>query len=220
MVRGVQVTGVVDAVAEELRGLVLGGELVAEAPVTEAGVSERFGVARPSAKAAIEKLVAEGLLLRTAHRSARVPRLDPHAVLDVYATRRRLESEAVRELARRRFAPAGAREANARIGRYAGGSSVGVVEPDMLFHSMIVDALGSERTSRAYRSLVGEVRLCMAQVQGQGLISADLIHAEHGRLLELIEEGRPDEAVALLAEHLDRAGERLAEVIRADIAVR
>ena len=39
--------------------------------VTEAAVSVRYGVARPTAKLAIERLVADGLLTRTANRAAR-----------------------------------------------------------------------------------------------------------------------------------------------------
>ncbi len=59
-----QVTGVVDAVASELRAAVFEGELTQGQLVTEAWAAERYGVARASAKAAIEKLVAEGLLQR------------------------------------------------------------------------------------------------------------------------------------------------------------
>lgn len=208
-----QIRGVVDAVATELRALVLDGALSAEHTVTESDVSQRFGVARPSAKAAIEKLVAEGVLERTAHRSARVPRLDAAAVRDVYATRRRIESEALRELAEQRHGLEEARSANEEIARSPGGSTVDIVDPDLRFHTAIVDALGSDRTSRAYRSLVGEVRLCMAQVQGQRLISAELIHEEHARLLAAVAAGDGDGAVALLSAHLGRAAERLAEVI-------
>lgn len=213
MVEGIRVTGVVDAVAEALRAAAISGELEPERAVTEAWVASRFAVARPSAKAAIEKLVAEGVLERTAHRSARVRRLDADAVRDVYRTRRRIESAAIRELAAERRRPDAAAEADAEIATHLGGSSVDIVDPDLRFHSAIVDALGSERTSRAYRSLTEEVRQCMAQVQGRGLISVDTILAEHERILELIADGDGEAAAAVLAEHLGRAEERLAAAV-------
>lgn len=208
-----QVMGVVDAVAERLRGAMFDGVLRSGSIVTEAWVAERYAVARPSAKAAIEKVVAEGLLQRTAHRSARVPELGEPAVRDVYRTRFRLEGAALRELAASGTAPEPARAANTEIERFLGGSSVDLVEHDLRFHMSIIDAIGSPRTSRAYTSLLGEVRLCMAQVQGHRLISADIIVDEHRRILELIDRGDGEAAVRLLAEHLGRAEERLVETL-------
>lgn len=208
-----QVTGVVDAVTNELRGSVLDGELQPGDSVTEAWVAERFGVARASGKAAIEKLVAEGLLQRTVHRSARVASLDEHSVRDIYRTRRRIESEALRELAGEREVPAAAVEANAEIARHTGGSSVDIVDPDMRFHTAIVDAIGSERTSRAYQALVAEVRLCMSQVQGRRLLSVDVIRDQHQGILDALAAGDADAAVSLLREHLGGAEQRLVEAI-------
>ncbi|MPS75795.1 MAG: GntR family transcriptional regulator, partial [Microbacterium sp.] len=89
--RGLGVVGVVDAVTAQLRARILGGEIRSGEPLTEAAVSQSFGVARPSAKAAIEQLVASGLLVRTAHRTARVVGIDQATVRDVYRTRTRLE---------------------------------------------------------------------------------------------------------------------------------
>lgn len=213
MTGSLQVTGVVDAVADGLRSIVLEGGLAPGSQVTESLVAERFGVARASAKAAIEKLVAEGLLQRTVHRSARVRLLDAEAIRDVYQTRRRIESEAIRDLAASREVPQSAVAANAEIAQHRGGSSIDVVDPDMGFHMSLVDGIRSERTSRAYRSLVVEVRLCMAQVQGRRLISADLILDEHARILGHIADGNGDAALALLGEHLGRAERRLIEAL-------
>ena len=69
-----------------------------------------------------------------------------------------------------------------------------VVEPDMRFHTSLIDAVGNERTSKMYRSLVSEVRLCMTRVQSLQLLTTALIHAEHQKLLELIEAGEGEGA--------------------------
>lgn len=210
-----QVTGIVDAVANELRAAVYKGELAPGQLVTEAWVADRFVVARATGKAAIEKLVADGLLQRTAHRSAQVRVLEAHAIRDVYQTRRRLEGAALRELAGSHMVPPDAKRANDEIALFVGGSSIDIVDPDIRFHTAIVDSIESERTSRAYRSLVAEVKLCMAQVQGRRLISVDLIVDEHARILEFISRGDGESAVRLLAEHLGRAEERLVEALKA-----
>jgi DNA-binding GntR family transcriptional regulator len=210
------VVGVVDAVTLRLRGRILSGEIRSGAPLTEAAVSEAFGVARPSAKAAIEQLVASGLLVRTAHRSARVVGIDPETVRDVYRTRSRLESAALRELAITRTVPASALEANAEILAMPPGPDAATVDPDLRFHTALIDALGSDRTARMYRSVLDEARLCMAQVQGRRLLDAAVIAAQHAEMLEAVAAGEGDRAADLLDAHLSSAEERLVEAIDAD----
>lgn len=207
----VGVVSVVEAVAGDLRRTVLAGELAPGEPLGEVDVAERYEVARPTAKAAIETLVSERLLVRGPHKTARVVRLTPEDARDIYLSRQLIEAEAVRLLARRRTVPPAAREANARIAALAQASPREVVDPDMLFHASLVDAVGSARTSGLYRSLVSEVVLCMSQIQGASLLATDVIAAEHARLLELVEAGDEDAAAALVAEHIGRARELLVE---------
>lgn len=213
MVTGVHVVSVVDAIAADLRERILSGRSVPGAPLTESDVAERYEVARPTAKGAIEALVFEGLLERKTHKTARVVKLGPEDVRDIYRSRANLESQVLRELALLRNVPAEARSANAEILTLDDGSALDVVVPDMRFHTALINALGSTRTSRMYRSLVSEVTLCMAQVQGRNLLPTRLIAGEHQRLLELIEAGDGDGAATLLAEHLGRARERLVEAL-------
>ncbi|KJL18521.1 transcriptional regulator NanR [Microbacterium oxydans] len=210
------VVGVVDAVTVQLRGRILSGEIRSGAPITEAAVSQTFGVARPSAKAAIEQLVASGLLVRTAHRSARVVDIDSVTVRDVYRTRTRLESAALRELATTRTVPAAALAANAEILAMPEGPDPATVDPDLRFHTALIDALDSERTGRMYRSVLDEVRLCMAQVQGRRLLDAADISAQHADILEAVASGDGERAAALLEAHLSSAEERLVEALDAD----
>ncbi|WP_197519819.1 GntR family transcriptional regulator [Pseudonocardia sp. HH130630-07] len=205
------VQSVVDAIAEDLRRSVLTGELGPGAALTEAEVAGRYEVARATAKAAIERLVAESLLERTTHKTARVVRLGPDDVRDIYLSRAFLEAEVLRRLARSGTpVPEAARAANAEIRRRWDGSSFDIVDPDMRFHTALVDAAGTVRTSRMYRSLASEVTLCMAQVQGRQLLSPELVVAEHERIVELVEAGDGDGAAQLLDEHLARARELLA----------
>lgn len=207
------VVGIVDAVTRRLRARILAGEIAGHAALTEAKVSELFGVARPSAKAAIEQLVASGLLVRTAHRSARVVAIDPVMVRDVYRTRNRLESAALRELAAMRTVPTGASDANAEMLRMPAGPSPETVDPDLRFHTALIDGIASERTSRMYRSVLDEVRLCMAQVQGRRLLDAEVIAAQHAEILDAVGIGDGDRAAELLAAHLSSAEERLVEAL-------
>lgn len=196
-----------------VRERILGGEIAPGTPLTEAKVSASFGVARPSAKAAIEQLVASGLLARTAHRSARVVHIDAAMVRDVYRTRTRLESAALRELAVLRRVQSVVTAANAEILAMPDGPDPATVDPDLRFHTALIDAVDSERTSRMYQSVLDEVRLCMAQVQGRRLLDAQVISAQHTEILDAVAAGDGDRAAALLAAHLGPAEERLVEAL-------
>ncbi|WP_420881582.1 GntR family transcriptional regulator [Rhodococcus sp. (in: high G+C Gram-positive bacteria)] len=209
----VEALSIVDALAAELRQRVFAGDLTHAAALTETEIARAYEVARPTAKAAIEKLVGEGLLRRSAHKTARVLHLGPDDVRDIYRTRAGLESQVLRELARNRVVPPDAVTANAEIAALTDGAPLSVVEPDMRFHTSLVDAVGSPRTSRIFRTLVSEVRLCMVQVQGKHLLTTSSIVAEHQQILDALSAGDGGRAVAVLTEHLGRARERLAAVL-------
>jgi DNA-binding GntR family transcriptional regulator len=209
VVRHIVVTSVVDAITEDLREQVVAGELAPGSPLTELEVSTRYDVARSSARAAIERLTAEKVLVRRNHKTARVVELGPDDVRDIYNTRIYLESEVLRRLAARRRVPADSRAANAEIAELWADGSYLIVDPDMRFHTGLIDSLDSTRTSAVYHSLAFEVKLCMAQLQGRQGLSPRIIVAEHARILELIEAGDADGAAAMLDEHLSRARELL-----------
>ena len=209
MVSRVTVQSVVDAIADDLRSAVLTGELKPGEALTEADVAARYDVARATAKGAIEKLVSQAFFERGTHKTARVVRLGPDDVREIYRARAYLEAEVLRRLAVDRRVPAQAREANTEIRSRWDASSFDIVDPDMRFHTSLIDALANSRTSRMYRSLAAEVKLCMAQVQGRQLLSPEIIVTEHERLLQLIEAGDGEGAARALDEHLSRARERL-----------
>lgn len=210
------VVGVVDATTRALRERILDGGLPGDAVVTEAWVSAEFGIARPSAKAAIEQLVASGLLVRTAHRSARVAAIDAAMVRDVYRTRTRLEAMALRELAASGRVPAAATSANEEIAALPPGPDPATVDPDIRFHTALIDGIASERTSRMYRTLLDEARLCMAQVQGRRLLDARVIADQHRAILDAVRSNDAERAVRELEAHLRSAEERLVDALGDD----
>jgi DNA-binding GntR family transcriptional regulator len=209
----VSALSIVDALAFELRQRLFSGELTHGDALTEAEVARQYEVARPTAKAAIEKLVGEGMLQRSTHKTARVPHLGPDDVRDIYRTREHLEAAVLRELSKARTVPDEAVDANAEISAMTDATPLSIVEPDMRFHSALVTAMGSPRTSRAFRALVSEVRLCMVQVQGKHLLTNQSIAAEHQQMLDAIAAGDGDAAAEILTKHLSRARERLAAAL-------
>lgn len=218
-VRTLEIRSLIDAVATDLRRLVVEAELTEGQPLTEAFVASQYDVARPTAKAAIERLVGEGVLVRTTNKTARVVSLGPDDARDIYRTRVHIESEVLRRLAYARLVPPASVTANEEIrtraaamlaeGTYSTNVDSQIVTADMAFHTGLVDALGSPRTSRMYASLAFEVTLCMARLQGTHLLASDVIVAEHEQILVYLAAGEADAVAALLDEHLSRARELL-----------
>jgi DNA-binding GntR family transcriptional regulator len=213
MPRPIATKTVVDAVTDDLRGRILTGSLTSAEAVTELELATTYGVARPTAKAAIEKLVGENLLVRGAHKSARVARLGPDSVRDIYLARAYLESEILRRLATSRTGPEEAVLANADILAAASSGDLALVEPDLRFHTALVEAAGNERIARMYGSLMGEVRLCMTRVQSLHLLNSESIHAEHRLILDALAAGDAEGAARILDSHLATARERLAKAL-------
>jgi DNA-binding GntR family transcriptional regulator len=205
----VQPLTIVDAIADDIRGNLFNGALPGSTQLTEAEVAAMYDVARPTAKAAIEKLVAEGLLLRGTHKTARVPELGPDEVRDLYFSRLCIESEVVRRLAAGRILPEALTRANNEVLAVSSSSGMEVAEPVIRFHLTLVGALGSPRLTRLFGTLMGEMRLCMAQMNYRRLLHADVIAEEHEVILEQIAAGNPEGAVAALTAHLHQAENRL-----------
>jgi len=203
---GLQVPSLVDALHSAIRERILSGELPPGSPLTEIDLATHYSVARPTAKAAVERLVHDGLLRRSSNKTARVPVLNVDDIEDLYYTRELLEREVVVGLTKRKMVPEDARIFIKDL-RAVGPDPVvtKVVGPDIKFHLSLVNAIGSPRLMRLYRSIMGELHLCMAQVQTNHLLSPKDIADEHVAIVEAIEAGDRRRAVHEMKEHLDRA---------------
>jgi DNA-binding GntR family transcriptional regulator len=92
----IEVVSVADAVANELRRRLLAGEYVGGQELRDTELTEEFGAARPTVRAAVQMLVADGLLERGRGRSARVRSFTAFDAVDLYRLRRPVELAAVR----------------------------------------------------------------------------------------------------------------------------
>jgi DNA-binding GntR family transcriptional regulator len=205
-----QVPSLVDVLYADIRERILTGALPGGSSVTEMDLATQYSVARPTAKASMERLAQEGLLHRASHKTARVPVLGVEDIRDLYYSRAFLEREVVMALAEQRLVPEKARASLRRLRDVETNPPlVEVVNVDVSFHSELVDAIGSPRLNRMYRSLMAEVRLCMAQVQANHLLSPSRIADEHSAILDRIENGDVDGALMHITEHLEQARTRL-----------
>lgn len=199
-----------DALVGSLRERILTEDIKAGVPVTETSVAGDYEVARQTAKAAIERLVAEGLLERTAHRSARVPILDVTQVRDLYFVRGVLEARCYAILSGERGVSPDVEAAHKTFAAAAGAGDVAaIVDADIAFHRALVAGVSSSRLTRAHDLIINEMRLCLAQVQSRHLLDAAEIAAEHDRIIDAIRSGDPLAASTAGLEHLAHAESEL-----------
>jgi DNA-binding GntR family transcriptional regulator len=207
---------IVDALRSEMQSQILKGTIPPGTALTEVLVAQMFEVARPTAKAAIEQLVQNGLLRRTRHKTARVPLLNANDVTDLYLSRAVVERAAVRVLAERRQPPIGAIRAldRLRMAIASGANVLDLVESDVAFHRELVAATESPRLGRIHDLVIGETHLCMAQVQVHHLLHPDVIADEHARILAMIGTGDPECATAEIDSHISHSRDRLLVYLR------
>ena len=191
-----------EAIYDELRSLIVDQSYQPGESITESAVALRFGVARPTAKMAIERLVTEGLLRRELHQSARVPQLDSDDIVDLFDNRAVIESAAVAAL---EAVPVDAMTAH----RALLASDEHFAKNDIAFHRALVAGQPSPRLARMHALLMGEIELCIGQVQAAHLLTASEVGAQHQGILDAITAGDAQTASRLTREHIAGSRDRL-----------
>ncbi|MBB5791048.1 GntR family transcriptional regulator [Jiangella mangrovi] len=199
-----------EALFESLRSRIISGQIEPGEKVTEFRLVEEYGVARPTAKSCIERLTGLGLLRRVAHKTAVVPKLGAEDIEDLFFSRSTFESTAVTLLARRREVPTDLVRAQRQI-RLAEEHEdfAELVQADIAFHWGIVLGLGSERLTRMYEMISGEIHMTMGLHRAHRRTTLSTVVAEHQVVVDAVAAG--DEAAARqgLETHIRLAKERV-----------
>jgi DNA-binding GntR family transcriptional regulator len=201
---------VTDALYDALRTRIINGDIAQGEKLTEVRVATEYEVARPTAKACLERLLVVGLLKRTAHKTAVVPTLGETDVRDLFFTRALVETSAVELLAAAAPAPAGLRrtqdamELATRTGVFPD-----QVAADIEFHSLIVSETGSERLTRMHQLILGEVEMSMGLWSAHKAAPGTSVAAEHAAIIEAIDAGDTAGAADRMRAHLDAARARI-----------
>jgi DNA-binding GntR family transcriptional regulator len=194
-----------DAIYTAVRDAILDGTSAPGTALTESAIAMRYGVARPTAKLALERLVADGLLRREAHQAARVPELTRDDVRDLFDNRAVVEAAAAATLARAGAVPLAAIAAQRALREHADDFA----HDDITFHRALVAGQTSPRLARMHALLMGEVELCIGQVQAHHLLDAATVAQQHQRILDAIVAGDPAAADRLTRQHIEGARDAL-----------
>jgi DNA-binding GntR family transcriptional regulator len=194
----------VDALAGAIRGRIFDGELAPGDRLPERDLTERYGVARHSVRAALRALAAEGLVVIEPHRGASVARLEPDGIRSLFELRTALEIEAAHLALERNDGrlPESVHRAVRRLREVCSHPDASwgeVAQAHDEVHLALVRASGSERIGRAYDSLAGELRLFVMALRPHW--SLEGMAAQHEELVEELES----QGAEALRDHL-RAG--------------
>lgn len=198
---------VVAAAAARLRDSLFAGEFAAGQELKDTQIAEEYGIARPTARMAVQQLIAEGVLVRPPGFSARVRTFDPDEVRDIYGTRRLIELSAVRHILEQRRSLAGIEDALGDFHRLRDAEDdwTSIARADVNFHTAVVDAAGSPRLRAFFGGLANEIRLLIALLKDQ-YAGGEALYREHEELFALLRGDSPWRVVEQAwGEHLDSA---------------
>ena len=201
--------------AEQIRGLVLNGDLSPGAKLDEQMLAERFDVSRTPVREALRQLASTGLIELKPRRGAYVSSLSPsqreetfHAMIELEATCSRLAAMSMAPLERRNL-----QRLHETMGELAAGGRVEEFEQaNEVLHSMISKGAHNEVLSELTASLRERLRPYRnTQFRSAGRIGHS--HAEHDAIVRAIVSGDPVKAHAAMLHHLGRAGGAFQETL-------
>jgi len=192
-----------DALRDELRRQILGGEIPAGARLVEAEIADAFGVSRQTLRSALAELVHEGILRHAPNRGVWVPSFTADDIRDVFYMRGLVEGEAAACIATQ---PERARFVQPALDRLIqlaeAGGAPGFGDAHTAFHQALVDAASSPRLSRAYLQLRSESALCLIASRTESCSTPLSQALAHQALLDVIVAGPPRSARRAAIAHL------------------
>lgn len=199
------------SVTEAIRQGILQGELLPGAQVNQAQIAEQLGVSRGPVREALGQLEEEGLIKNVPYKGTYVTEITGDYISELYSIRRVIETFAARQAAER-ATPNDLAELRAVLNEmYATAEQDDIVQMgnlDIQFHYLICRSAHHSMLLQMWKSIEIGVRRCLALRHKIYRSAADVI-GTHPDILAAIEAGEADRASAILATHIDEAGEQL-----------
>jgi DNA-binding GntR family transcriptional regulator len=166
-------------------------------------------VSRGPIREAMQRLIQEGLLRAERNRGVFVVELGLDDARDVYLARGVIERAAAAIVAKERpeAALAELEEIVDRIAASVGAWSE-LIGHDLAFHQTLVEAAGSPRLSRMFRTLIAETRLCLIRLEPFYQEGTEVV-GEHQAIIEALRSGNRRRVDGLLQTHMDASAARL-----------
>jgi DNA-binding GntR family transcriptional regulator len=207
-------------IARLLREAVATGEFRPGQQLQEAALASRLGVSRGPLREAMQRLTQEGLLVSHRNRGLFVMELDEATIRDIYLARGAVERTAVHTIVgsgRGGEALVLLETADLMLAYEDDPSNAEVSALDLRFHELLVGLSRSPRLILMHGTLLTQVRLCLAWMQGS-YDTVDLRVREHAGIARALLDGDAGLADRLLVAHMDDGLRRVLSMVEHSLA--
>lgn len=191
----------VEAVCTALESDILSLHFAPGEKITENDLSARYGVSRNTLREASAHLISQGYLTKVANKGLSVRCFTPGDVKEIFHLRALLELEAIGSIKDSQaiqdlYPLVDQMEQTDRLLHWDD-----YVRLDIRFHSGLVQAAGSPRLYKLYKSILTEVKLCIFQTRNYVQIPEGN-SASHRKILDALDARNLSEAQRQLSDHI------------------
>ena len=205
-----------EGVASKLRELIFDGVLEGESRIPEKVLCERFGISRTPLREALKVLAREGLICLLPNRGARVNKITPQDIDEVFPVMGALEAVAG-EAACQKITEVGIAEIRAfhyqMALHHTRGERLEYFQLNQLIHEKILEAAENPTLTQVYKGLSGRIRRAryIANIPQHRWDQA--MH-EHEKILEVLVARDGKKLGDLLKSHLLNKSEVVKRIVR------
>lgn len=206
-ITGKDQTKISEQAYQYLRSLILARELGPGDVFTERKLAEQIKASRTPLRAAINRLVGEGLVSRLSNGSIVIRQVAIEELMEILVIRRLLEGEAAAQAAHR--STPGSVDAILEKSRAIVADPSLEFDPfweyDDEFHLFIANASGKPMLAQYIRNLRDKARMAHVVRMEKNF---EQQAREHIAVLQAVADKKPDEARQAMSDHIDRVRER------------
>ena len=199
-----------ETIADQIRTVILSGELAGGARLVETELAERFETSRGPVREALRELAREGLVAELPRRGTVVSTLTAHDLVEVYAVREAMELFAAKVvIARATDRELGSLEAPLSQFEGPGGYLENAVH-DLEFHRKLVGLTDIGRLVTIYGQMLTQTMLLLRTAAAASPALRTVIHRDvHRDILDALNARDDRRAQAAIERHYRTAEERL-----------
>jgi DNA-binding GntR family transcriptional regulator len=201
-----------DHLVDELRRLIISGQIERGSRIRQDELAARFDTSITPVREALRQLEAEGLLVSEPHRGVRVASADLEAIKGTYIMRRLVEpyvmQRATRRISRRELEQA--TDINERMRSVAGEDVHEMGHLNHEFHALFFRRCGIPSLTRGITTLWPAFPADMFHAMPERAVASV---AEHTRILDAVARGDLEDVRVAVDEHIARSYAALADYL-------
>jgi len=204
---------------EQLKSLIINGDLAGGIPLVERSLADRLGVSRTPIRETIMRLEREGLVRIVEGKGAFVAEYKIEDVIEIYQLREGVEGVAAR-LSCGQIEPSLIDYFEASLHRYRATPSLREEQPDAWqklgreFHDMFINASGNRRLRQIVDGLKTQIELFRGITMAKGHAFAVTAIDEHLDILKAFKANSPDRAERAVKRHIRNGLEHRIELLQ------